>query len=296
MLRRQFYRYRNIWHAAVARRRRVEGRKPAEKSRLWVVLNTPVVIWLLSSFIIGLGGAWFTQYQSCRTAVIVNEDKFVKALAEYRFRKIHRDHAMMKIGTKEGIYSARKWAGADSEFLLSEFKDKALADVTLQMLRSFGNLSIYSDISSFDLSRDQLVLDYKNGGRIGMWEPSPGEIAKISKNLLGAPSIQFSQQSASGVNLTSPQEMNFVNAWREELHDGPIAMVAIAAISVRPNPACGPVSIVRRLFRNNDEIYYKQVQYIYGQVLQDFNNAMMNHIAPDLVKEPEAKPPESGPP
>jgi len=222
-------------------------------------------------------GAWFTQYRACRSEFSINEDRFVKALAEFNFRKIHRDQALTNVDSNEGRKAFDKWASADSDYLLSEFKGKSLADVGLQMIRSFGNLAIYSNVTSFTISGGFMYIDYGEKRRtiseFGIRPPEPCQLPRAS----GSACPQSDSNAELADPFVRPSDQRLppqVSILRRDIYDGPLTYVLLPALSIQPNNTCDLIGIVTRLFRDNDSVYRTEVNEIYGQILRDYGDTL----------------------
>lgn len=280
---------RKLLTAALRHARMGSATPRSGKNDLWSFLNSAFGIWALSSIVIGIITWTFTQYEDCTSKFVFYEDRFAKLLTEYQFREGRYKAAMANANFD--YKKAETFRGPDTEYIFSEFKGKTLADISSDLIRSFGNLSIYSDIESFDADSKYLQIDYGSNGSkrtfIAGEPPSTilAELAGSLSNFKMAPSDPAANANSKNISMTKEQEERIAQL-KNELELGPTTLAARVAVMVAPQRRCGMLSIVGRLFEDTNEMYKTAISKYYKKVYEDLSdNEIRSDVAGALVND-----------
>lgn len=126
------------------------ARMPAfTRSRWWIVINSPVVILTIASFIIGAGGAVITQAQRCRSNAEANILQFRKVSAEIESRRrAFVGYILAAQSMQELKASAAKLR---SYYLYVEFRGRTLGELTQEEIALGPKMNV-TDFPGFYLS------------------------------------------------------------------------------------------------------------------------------------------------
>jgi len=251
---------------------RPDNRAP---SRIWIVANSALFLWILTTVIVGSVSAVWTKRLECRATYAEAEQKFVRSLAEYQYRQNGYYAARRKARTPEERQAAEKWKSStvSSQFA---FQSKTMADVALDMLRSFGDLALVSDIKSFDISQDGLSISRRDGTGSVLVTPSIDvlESLKLGGQMPNLPSK----------DVAAPQVRPGISAEFERLRenlfgaDSTLNAVRTAAM-LKPRSKCGPVDVISRLFVDTNPVYERQVDRLFSAMMKEYQHQMVMLLA-----------------
>ncbi len=277
--------------------RRLELREPvphppSKRRAVWGFLNSAFGLWLLSSVAIGIATSLFTQYLDCRNQFSIHQENFTKLLAEYQYRDHGFRESYILSDTKQELNDAsKKWWGPNSEFIHSEFKGKTMADIAIRLSRSFGNLSLYSDIQEFEVNTKSLSVGYDDGRSISFGEPSPEALSGLA-SAFGLPpegksalatSLANDRQDSTSQRLSPSPKIDWL---REKLWSGPVTLAVRTTMLVAPKPSCGPVAITKRLFQDRDQIYRERAEKFYLKMYREYQEVLTTLIAVEQLVHP----------
>ncbi|MCJ2186243.1 hypothetical protein [Novosphingobium beihaiensis] len=269
-------------------RRRAITQEPStsiNRGRIWSFVNSALGIFLIGTVIVGSASSLWTQRLECRADFRESEETFRKALVEYRYRMNGSSKALSMLASS-GANTLDIWRGPKSPFIFSDYKERTLADVTIDLLRSFGELSLVSDLSSFEVREGGLRLHTGNqSSSVGM--PLPEIPAELHQDLASAP-IKFEHEQRT----RSPLGKTVVETWLNRRQNDGLLAALETTVLVRLEPSCDPFSLVRRTFTDDNERYNTQVRELYSSVVRDHQAQMIKILAIEALLSPASNVPD----
>jgi hypothetical protein len=131
--------------------------------------------------------------------------------------------------------SAAAWIAQPSSFIHADYKSRTFSDINMDLIRTFAELSIYSDIVDFGFDEKGLTVSYR----------------KENGQNIERPVLNISKTSMSSA-------LSFLG--------GPPLVALHTAVVVRPHADCGLQAIARRSFFSSDEHYAEQAGKAYDRL------------------------------
>jgi hypothetical protein len=131
--------------------------------------------------------------------------------------------------------SAAAWIAQPPSFIHNDYKSRTFSDINMDLIRTFAELSIYSDILDFNIDEKGLVVSYRKRNGQGTTRP----VLDVTKTSMSSPL---------------------------SLLGGPTLVALHTALVVRPHADCGLQAIARRSFFSSDEHYADQAQKAYERL------------------------------
>ena len=253
-----------------------------QPSKVWAIVNSSIFIWLLTTVVVGIASSLWTKRLECREEFKEAEYRFADALIEYQFRQRSYVEARKAARTPKEKEEADKWWTAYVATSISTFQSKTMADVALDMLRSFGKLAVVSDMESFDVKHNSLLFNRSNGksDHLDLSEPSSEALAAIGKQLSEKhPEFVNSISVNKEPPVISSDDLTTVNKFRARLQGDDLVLGAVrTAAMLRPQPRCSISDVFSRMFVDTNAKYEAQVRRLFGAIYNEYNQQMIELI------------------
>jgi hypothetical protein len=123
--------------------------KKPQKMRWLVVINSPIVIWLLSVILITLGGGYYTAYRQC-----IGDGRLISlTYTTYKYEIVHRQNAIVKAISDATTIAVLRKALEEKIYFNSELKDKTF----LELLSSYRAAYLRIDRSGIDHTAERTL-------------------------------------------------------------------------------------------------------------------------------------------
>src|SRR4051794_26378193 len=119
----------------------------------------------MSTVLISFATFIYSQHQTCEINFQNNNDKFIRLLAEYQFRMLNFKAVLQSAKSNTDKSAAAVWMAEPPKFIHADYKNRTFADINLDLIRTFAELSIYSDIVDFNFNEKGLSVSYREQSR-----------------------------------------------------------------------------------------------------------------------------------
>jgi hypothetical protein len=239
--------------------RRFETRYPTTTTKalpttsLWTFINSAFFIWLTSTVLIGLATFTYSEHRACETNFEKYNDTFVRLLSEYQFRTLNFEAALVSAKSDADVTAAEAWMAVPPGFIHADYKSRTFADINMDLIRTFAELSLYSDITDFAVTQDRLSVSYQNR--------SGNELKFDFKDI------------SKEINLPSLL-----------LSGGPSDLALRTALIIQPHADCGLKAIARRTLFSSDERYSEQATKAYDRLRREEFTRHVRQVVADITK------------
>jgi hypothetical protein len=265
---------RRLLIAIHSRLKSFKTRVEIKKSDVWLFLNSAFFLWLLSTVVVGSAATVWAQRNECREQFARADQRFVKSLLEYRYRM--------------GLYSeAAKYPV--SSFAYFDYKSQTLADVTTDLEQSLSDLTIYSDIDSFEIGAD-FRLRRKETTLKEMTPPSTlqdieqvrGQCAQLvaSKEKWATPPLRASKSQKLGVPIRNSAQEAIASAYAglksqcESILGDPALDTLYTAATLDLAPRCGVQNVLEIMLSGGNTADHRQVSKLYALLVQQYQRRL----------------------
>lgn len=118
-------------------------------NRFLKIINSPIIIWLLSAIFLTIGGTYFTTVRQCH----LDASALVSAYKMYRYEDLYRRNAVAEAVTKANTIAELRTALRDQPSAISELKGKS----TLEVETAYRAAYLRINRSKLDLSAEAQV-------------------------------------------------------------------------------------------------------------------------------------------
>lgn len=255
-------------------------------SKIWTLANSALGIWVLTTIVLGSASALWTKRLECRSQYVESERRFIEAFSEYQYRQNQYLFALREAKDLVSRQKAERWRLGYVDHTHTSFQSRTMADVALDMLRSFGDLSLVSDVESFEIEGSSLSFTRRDGSITLTSQSSPGAL-QINTALIGAP-VHHQQEKAQN----TASDITNINLAIERIRNSmygadPVFSAVRNSAMLKPAPQCGFSDIASRMFIDENPIYEKQVSRLFEAMLRDYQQQMIIlHSIEQLIQDP----------